>query len=96
MGGVIIILSTIIPTILLADLNNLFIQIICASMIWMGLVGFYDDYLKVVKKRKDGLSGRYKLLAQTILGIFISYLLISSNVYGDYTLSTFVPFLKNV
>ena len=75
MGGVIIILSTIIPTILLADLNNLFIQIICASMIWMGLVGFYDDYLKVVKKRKDGLSGRYKLLAQTILGIFISYLL---------------------
>ena len=96
MGGVIIILSTIVPTILLADLNNLFIQIICASMIWMGLIGFYDDYLKVVKKRKDGLSGRYKLLAQTVLGIFISYLLISSNVYGDYTLSTFVPFLKNV
>ena len=96
MGGVLIILSTIIPTILLADLNNLFIQIICISMVWMGLVGFYDDYLKVVKKRKDGLSGRYKLLAQTILGVFISYILISSNVYGDYTLLTFVPFLKNV
>ena len=96
MGGVLIILSTIIPTVLLADLNNLFIQIICISMVWMGLVGFYDDYLKVVKKRKDGLSGRYKLLAQTILGVFISYILISSNVYGDYTLLTFVPFLKNV
>ena len=96
MGGVLIILSTIIPTILLADLNNLFIQIICISMVWMGLVGFYDDYLKVVKKRKDGLSGRYKLLAQTILGVFISYIIISSNVYGDYTLLTFVPFLKNV
>ena len=52
MGGVLIILSTIIPTVLLADLNNLFIQIICISMVWMGLVGFYDDYLKVVKKRK--------------------------------------------
>lgn len=96
MGGVLIILSTIIPTILLADLNNLFIQIICISMVWMGLIGFYDDYLKVVKKSKDGLSGRYKLLAQTILGVFISYLLITSNVYGDYTLLTFVPFLKNV
>ena len=96
MGGVLIILSTIIPTVLLADLNNLFIQIICISMVWMGLVGFYDDYLKVVKKRKDGLSGRYKLLAQTVLGVFISYILISSNVYGDYTLLTFVPFLKNV
>jgi phospho-N-acetylmuramoyl-pentapeptide-transferase len=92
MGGVLIILSTIIPTVLLADLNNLFIQIICISMVWMGLVGFYDDSLKVVKKRKDGLSGRYKLLAQTILGVFISYILISSNVYGDYTLLTFVPF----
>ena len=80
MGGVIIILSTIIPTILLADLNNLFIQIICLSMVWMGLVGFYDDYLKVVKKSKDGLSGRYKLLAQTILGVFISYLLINSKI----------------
>jgi len=95
MGGVLIILSTIIPTILLADLNNLFIQIICISMVWMGLVGFYDDYLKVVKKKQDGLSGRYKLLAQTFLGVFISYILISSNVYGDYTLLTFVPFLKN-
>ena len=52
-------------------------------MVWMGLVGFYDDYLKGVKKRKDGLSGRYKLLAQTFLGVFISYILISSNVYGD-------------
>ena len=43
MGGVLIILSTIIPTVLLADLNNLFIQIICISMVWMGLIGFYDD-----------------------------------------------------
>ena len=96
MGGLIILLAIILPTLLFADIYNPFVQILVISTIWMGLIGFYDDYLKVVKKRKDGLSGRYKLLAQTILGVFISYILISSNVYGDYTLLTFVPFLKNV
>jgi phospho-N-acetylmuramoyl-pentapeptide-transferase len=61
----------------------------------MGCIGFYDDYLKSVKKKKGGLKGRYKLIAQSMLGIFISFLIIQSNVYGEYTLSTFVPFLKN-
>ena len=96
MGGVLIIFATIIPTLLFADISNLFIQIICFSMLWMGCIGFYDDYLKSVKKKKGGLKGRYKLIAQSALGILISYIIIQSNVYGDYTLSTFVPFLKNV
>ena len=96
MGGVLIIFSTIIPTLLFADLSNLFIRIVCLSMIWMGSVGLVDDYLKVVKKKKDGLSARYKLIFQTILGVIISYLLISSNVYSDYTFQTFVPFFKDV
>ena len=95
MGGVLIILATIIPTLLFADTSNLFIRIICFSMVWMGCIGFYDDYLKSVKKKKGGLKGRYKLIAQSLLGIFISFLIIQSNVYGEYTLSTFVPFLKN-
>ena len=96
MGGVLIIFSTIIPTLIFADLSNLFIRIVCLSMVWMGTVGFIDDYLKVVKKKKDGLSARYKLISQAILGILISYLLISSNVYGEYTFQTFVPFFKDV
>ena len=98
MGGVLIILSTIIPTILLADLNNLFIQIICISMVWMGLVGFYDDYLKSIKKKNGGLAGRYKLIAQSMLGIFISFMIINSGAYvvselGFISISEF-PFIK--
>ena len=95
MGGVLIILATVVPTLLFADTSNLFIRIICFSMVWMGCIGFYDDYLKSVKKKKGGLKGRYKLIAQSMLGILISFLIIQSNVYGEYTLSTFVPFLKN-
>ena len=71
MGGVLIIVATIIPTLIFADINNLFIQIICVSMLWMGCVGFYDDYLKSIKKKDGGLAGRYKLIAQSMLGIFI-------------------------
>ena len=79
MGGVLIILATIIPTLLFADTSNLFIRIICFSMVWMGCIGFYDDYLKSVKKKKGGLKGRYKLIAQSLLGIFISFLIIIVN-----------------
>ena len=101
MGGVLIIVATVIPTLIFADRSNLFIQIICVSMIWMGCVGFYDDYLKSIKKKAGGLAGRYKLIAQSILGIFISFMIINSGVYitdgvDDITYLTFVPFLKYV
>ena len=100
MGGVLIIVATIIPTLIFADISNLFIQIICVSMLWMGCVGFYDDYLKSIKKKDGGLAGRYKLIAQSMLGIFISFMIINSGVYVadgvDNTYFTFVPFLKYV
>ena len=100
MGGVLIIVATIIPTLIFADINNLFIQIICVSMLWMGCVGFYDDYLKSIKKKDGGLAGRYKLIAQSMLGIFISFMIINSGAYIadgiDKTYFTFVPFLKYV
>ena len=100
MGGVLIIVATIIPTLIFADISNLFIQIMCVSMLWMGCVGFYDDYLKSIKKKAGGLPGRYKLIAQSMLGIFISFMIINSGVYVadgvDNTYFTFVPFLKYV
>ena len=100
MGGVLIIVATIIPTLIFADISNLFIQIICVSMLWMGCVGFYDDYLKSIKKKDGGLAGRYKLIAQSMLGIFISFMIINSGAYItdgiDKTYFTFVPFLKYV
>ena len=81
MGGVLIIVATVIPTLIFADRSNLFIQIICVSMLWMGCVGFYDDYLKSIKKKAGGLAARYKLIAQSILGIFISFMIINSGAY---------------
>ena len=71
MGGVIILLSIILPTILWAKLDNVYIQIILISTIWMGLIGFLDDYLKVIKKKSKGLIARYKMTGLILLGIFI-------------------------
>ena len=61
MGGVIILLSIILPTILWARLDEIYIQIILISTIWMGLIGFLDDYLKIIKKKSKGLIARYKM-----------------------------------
>jgi len=71
MGGIIIILSTLIPTILLARLNNIYILLLIISMVWMGFVGWLDDYIKIFKKDKDGLKGKFKVLGQIILGSIV-------------------------
>lgn len=71
MGGIIILLSLIIPTLLFAKLTNIYIILLIISAIWLGLVGFLDDYIKVFKKNKDGLSGRFKIVGQIILGIIV-------------------------
>ena len=83
MGGIIILMSIILPTFLWAKLSNPFIQIILISVIWMGLIGFIDDYLKIKKNYTKGLIARYKITGQVLLGIFISYVLFSysSNNY---------------
>ncbi|CAI8171421.1 MAG: Phospho-N-acetylmuramoyl-pentapeptide-transferase [Polaribacter sp. SA4-10] len=75
MGGIIIILGTLIPVILLAKLNNIYIIILIITTIWMGLIGFLDDYIKVFKKNKDGLKGKFKVLGQVGLGIIVGSML---------------------
>ena len=78
MGGMIILLSVILPTILWGDVNNIYIQIVLISTLFMGIIGLIDDYLKVVKKYSKGLIARYKILAQILLGLFIAFMLINN------------------
>jgi phospho-N-acetylmuramoyl-pentapeptide-transferase len=68
MGGLIIIGSTLIPVLLFADLTNIYIQLLILSTMWMGVIGFIDDYIKKFKNDKDGLKGKFKVLGQVILG----------------------------
>ena len=71
MGGVIILGAILIPTLLFARLDNVYILLLITATIWVGLIGFADDYIKVFKKDKDGLRGRFKLLGQVGLGIIV-------------------------
>ena len=75
MGGIIIILATLIPVFLLAKLNNINIIILIITTLWMGLIGFLDDYIKVFKKDKGGLKGKFKVLGQVGLGIIVGSML---------------------
>ena len=95
MGGVLILIAVLLPTLLLADLSNTFIQIILFATIWMGLIGFLDDYLKIIKKLETGLIARYKLVGQIILGALISYWIYNNDNWNDILTLTFIPFLKN-
>ena len=81
MGGIIIIMAILVPLILLADLTNVYVQLMLVSTVWMGIIGFTDDYIKVFKKDKEGLSGRFKILGQVGLGLIIGItMLMSSDV----------------
>jgi phospho-N-acetylmuramoyl-pentapeptide-transferase len=71
MGGIIILLSILIPTLLFANLTNIYIILILVSTVWLGMIGFIDDYIKVFKKNKEGLSGKFKLIGQFSLGIIV-------------------------
>lgn len=75
MGGLIIIIATIIPVLLFAKLNNIYIIILLITTIWMGAIGFLDDYLKYYNKNKDGLAGKFKILGQVGLGIIVGSIL---------------------
>ncbi|MEL4456046.1 phospho-N-acetylmuramoyl-pentapeptide-transferase [Lutimonas vermicola] len=75
MGGLIIIMATLIPVFLFAKLDNIYIIILIVTTIWMGTIGFVDDYIKVFKKNKEGLKGRFKIVGQVTLGIFIGLML---------------------
>ncbi|WKZ65179.1 MAG: phospho-N-acetylmuramoyl-pentapeptide-transferase [Flavobacteriales bacterium] len=71
MGGLIILSATIIPTLLFAKLTNIYIILLLVSTVWMGLIGFLDDYIKVFKKDKRGLAGRFKVVGQVGLGLIV-------------------------
>ena len=75
MGGLIIILSTIIPVLLFSNFTNIYIQILLFTTLWMGLIGFIDDYIKIFRKNKDGLKGKFKIIGQVILGLVVGFIL---------------------
>ena len=110
MGGLIIIMATIIPVLLFSNFDNIYIIILIFTTIWLGFIGFVDDYIKVFKKNKDGLKGKFKLIGQISLGLIIGLILF---YHPDVTIKdqfgvnesfekveykstkTTVPFLKN-
>ena len=71
MGGLLIIFSTIFPVLLFSNFFNIYIQILLFSTLWLGLIGFIDDYLKVFKKNKKGLKGKFKIFGQIVLGLVV-------------------------
>lgn len=75
MGGIIIILATLIPVLLFARLDNIYIILLIFTTIWMGVIGFVDDYIKVFKKNKEGLKGRFKVIGQVVLGLIVGAVL---------------------
>ena len=77
MGGIIIILSIILPTILWSRLDNMYTWVIISSTLFMGFIGFVDDYLKIIKKISKGLIARYKLIAQVLTGIFVAFMVLN-------------------
>ena len=91
MGGMIILLSVILPTILWSDIFNSYIQIILISTVVMGGVGLLDDYLKVVKKYSKGLIAKYKLFAQISLGVFVGLMIMYGNNSGNYFYEGVMP-----
>ncbi len=94
MGGLLIIVATVIPTFLWARLDNSFVWLMIVTTLWLGLVGFTDDFLKVVKKRRKGLVARYKLTGQLALGLLIGLFVYMTNLVPHPSLVE-VPFLKD-
>ena len=92
MGGLIIIIGTLIPVILMSNLENIYIQILVFSTLMLGTIGFIDDYIKVFKKDKKGLKGKFKIAGQSLLGIFVALILLTNN---DITIVEFDKDLNN-
>ena len=90
MGGIIIIIGTLVPVILMSNLENIYIQILIISTLILGTIGLIDDYIKVFKKDKKGLHGKFKIAGQSLLGIFVGIVLLSNNNI------TIVEFDKNL
>jgi phospho-N-acetylmuramoyl-pentapeptide-transferase len=79
MGGIIILASIVIPTLLFARLDNIYVILMLITTFWLGLIGFLDDYIKIFKKNKAGLEGRFKVVGQIVLGFIVGVVLFSSD-----------------
>lgn len=107
MGGFIILLSLLIPTLLFSKITNVYIVLLVTSAIWLGAVGFADDYIKIFKKNKEGLSGKFKVIGQIGLGIIVGLTMYfnqhikvrefaTDGTFVDHkSLLTTVPFMKD-
>ncbi|WP_299669236.1 phospho-N-acetylmuramoyl-pentapeptide-transferase [uncultured Polaribacter sp.] len=93
MGGIIIILATLIPVLLLAKLDNIYVIILIITTVWMGLIGFLDDYIKIFKKDKAGLKGKFKILGQVGLGIIVGSMLY---FHDDVTIKEQLPVAEQI
>ncbi|MGY8987392.1 MAG: phospho-N-acetylmuramoyl-pentapeptide-transferase [Flavobacteriales bacterium] len=92
MGGLIILSAILIPTILFAQLDNIYIITLLVSTVWLGLIGFLDDYIKVYKKDKEGLAGRFKILGQVGIGIIVGLVMV---FHPDITIKQKIRFSDN-
>jgi phospho-N-acetylmuramoyl-pentapeptide-transferase len=79
MGGIIILASILVPTLLFAKLENVYVLLMILTTVWLGLIGFLDDYIKIFKKNKEGLAGRFKIVGQVGLGLIVGLTLFFSN-----------------
>ena len=93
MGGVLILSAVLIAVLLFGDLTNMYIQLLLITLVWLGCLGFADDYIKVFRKNKEGMPGKYKIVGQVILGLAVG---ITICVHED-TISTLttIPFVKD-
>jgi phospho-N-acetylmuramoyl-pentapeptide-transferase len=96
MGGIIILLSMVISTLLWARLDNRFIIVMLISMLWLGLLGFWDDYQKLIKKNPKGLDSQTKFIFQTILALGVAIYLWFYPPYAQYATSINIPYFKNI
>jgi phospho-N-acetylmuramoyl-pentapeptide-transferase len=94
MGGILIIISIVVPTLLWADLRYPYVWIATAALIGYGWIGFMDDYAKVTRKRNLGLSGRAKLVYQFLLGFAFAVILLVMRAYGQFSTAMNIPFVK--
>jgi len=94
MGGILIIISIVVPTLLWADLRSIYVWMAIASLLGYGWIGFLDDYAKVTKRRNLGLSGKRKLAYQFTMGFAFAAMLLVMRSYGDFNSAMNIPFMK--
>ncbi|MCE5250748.1 phospho-N-acetylmuramoyl-pentapeptide-transferase [bacterium] len=95
MGGIIVLAGVIVPTLLWSRLDNIYVLLAVFSTVWMGAVGFLDDYLKAKRKMRKGLVAKYKLIGQIALGCIVGSSLYFFDSGDQHQLMTMIPFLKN-